>query len=44
MSSLIFDKELIQRYDKAAAAILIIIIVIVMALEYCSGYLRKWVQ
>ena len=34
-----------DRYEfDSAAAILIIIIVIVMALEYISGYLRKWVQ
>ncbi|MGI9350020.1 MAG: phosphonate ABC transporter, permease protein PhnE [Rhizobiaceae bacterium] len=34
-----------DRYEfDSAAAILIIIIVIVMALEYSSGYLRKWVQ
>ena len=34
-----------DRYEfDSAAAILVIIIVIVMALEYCSGYLRRWVQ
>jgi len=34
-----------DRYEfDSAAAILVIIIVIVMGLEYCSGYLRKWVQ
>ena len=34
-----------DRYEfDSAAAILVIIIAIVMAMEYCSGYLRKWVQ
>lgn len=34
-----------DRYEfDSAAAILLIIIGIVMALEYASGYLRKWVQ
>ncbi|MGI9400772.1 MAG: phosphonate ABC transporter, permease protein PhnE [Rhizobiaceae bacterium] len=34
-----------DRYEfDSAAAILVTIIVIVMALEYCSGYLRRWVQ
>ncbi len=34
-----------DRYEfQTAAAILVTIIVIVMALEYASGYLRKWVQ
>jgi phosphonate transport system permease protein len=34
-----------ERYEfDTAAAILLIIIGIVMALEYTSGYLRKWVQ
>jgi phosphonate transport system permease protein len=34
-----------DRYEfDSAAAILIIIIAIVMAMEYSSGYLRRWVQ
>ena len=34
-----------SRYEfDTAAAILIIIIAIVMTLEFCSGFLRKWVQ
>ncbi|MGI9462643.1 MAG: phosphonate ABC transporter, permease protein PhnE [Aestuariivirgaceae bacterium] len=34
-----------DRYEfDSAAAILLIIIIIVMALEYFSGFLRKWVQ
>ena len=34
-----------DRYEfDSAAAILLIIILIVMALEYGSGYLRRWVQ
>ena len=34
-----------DRYEfDSAAAILLIIIGIVMALEYTSGYIRKWVQ
>ncbi|MGF1631009.1 MAG: phosphonate ABC transporter, permease protein PhnE [Kiloniellaceae bacterium] len=34
-----------DRYEfGSAAAILLIIIVIVMAVEYTSGYVRKWVQ
>ena len=34
-----------DRYEfESAAAILLIIIGIVMALEYTSGYIRKWVQ
>jgi len=35
----------IDRYEyDSAGAVLIIIIVIVMATEYLSGYVRKWVQ
>ena len=35
----------VQRYEyDTTATILIAIIVIVIALEYSSGYLRKWVQ
>ncbi len=38
-------KTAFDRYEfDTASAILIMIIVIVMALEYSSGYLRKWVQ
>lgn len=34
-----------ERYEfSSAAAILVIIIAVVMAVEYSSGYLRKWVQ
>jgi phosphonate transport system permease protein len=34
-----------DRYEfDSAAAIIIVIIVIVMACEYGSGYLRRWVQ
>ena len=34
-----------SRYEfDTAAAILLIIIAIVMTLEFCSGFLRKWVQ
>lgn len=34
-----------DRYEfDSAAAILLIIIVIVMAMEYSSGYIRRWVQ
>ncbi|NNE37898.1 MAG: ABC transporter permease subunit, partial [Gammaproteobacteria bacterium] len=34
-----------DRYEfESAAAILLIIILIVMAVEYSSGWLRKWVQ
>ena len=49
MRELTIDQELLntafERYEfDTAAAILLIIIAIVMALEYFSGYLRKWVQ
>ncbi|MDJ0982401.1 MAG: phosphonate ABC transporter, permease protein PhnE, partial [Kiloniellales bacterium] len=34
-----------ERYEfDSAAAILLVIIAIVMAIEYLSGYVRKWVQ
>jgi len=34
-----------SRYEfPSAAAILLVIIGIVMALEYSSGYIRRWVQ
>ena len=34
-----------DRYEfDSAAAILLIIIAIVMAVEYTSGFVRKWVQ
>jgi len=34
-----------DRYEfGSAAAILLVIIAIVMALEYSSGYIRRWVQ
>ena len=34
-----------DRYEfDSAAAIILIIIAIVMAVEYSSGYLRRWVQ
>ncbi|MFX4221879.1 MAG: hypothetical protein ACMVO3_13385 [Thalassobaculum sp.] len=34
-----------DRYEyDSAAAILILIILIVMAAEYLSGFVRKWVQ
>ena len=34
-----------NRYEfDSAAAIILIIIAIVMAVEYSSGYLRRWVQ
>jgi len=34
-----------DRYEfGSAAAILLVIIAIVMAVEYTSGYVRKWVQ